>query len=44
MISKLTCKEDLLDLFDQLEEITDSQDLTSVVTELRQGMYSTTRT
>ena len=39
MITKLTCKEDLLDFLDQLEEIIDAHNLTSIVNELRQGMY-----
>ena len=39
MISKLTCKEDLLDFFDQLEEIKNAHNLTSTVNKLRQGMY-----
>lgn len=37
MISKLTCKEDLLDFFDQLEEITSEHNMRSIVNELRQG-------
>ena len=39
MISKLTCKEDLLDLFDQLEKISGADSLRSVVNDLRQGCY-----
>ena len=40
MISKLTCKEDLLDLLDQLEEIKDACDLMSIINELRRGSLS----
>ena len=40
MISRLTCKEDLLDLFDHLEEITDAHDVRSTVNALRQGRHS----
>ena len=39
LISKLTCKEDLLDFFDQLDEIKNAQNLVSTVYGLRQGMY-----
>ena len=39
MISKLTCKENLLDFFDQLEEITGEHNLASTINELRQGTY-----
>ena len=39
MVSKLTCKEDLLDFFDRLEKITGTHNLGSVVNELRQGWY-----
>ena len=38
MISKLTCKEDLLDFFDKLKEIKNADALTSIVNELLQGM------
>ena len=37
MISKLTCKEDLLDFFDQLKEIKNADTMTSIVNELLQG-------
>ena len=39
LISKLTCKEDLLDFFDQLDEIKTARSLTSTVYGLRQGSY-----
>ena len=37
MISKLTCKEELLDFFDQLKEIKNAGAMTSIVNELLQG-------
>lgn len=40
IIAKITCKEDLLDLFDQLEEITGAHELISIVKELRTGISS----
>ena len=40
IISKLTCKEDLLDFFDQLEKINNAHNLASTVNELRQGKIS----
>ena len=43
MISKLTCKEDLLDFFDQLEEINDAHAMISIVNELRQGKVEITQ-
>ena len=39
MVSKLNSKEDLLDFFDQVEKITGTHNLGSVVNELRQGWY-----
>ena len=39
IISKLTCKEDLLDFFDQLEKISGVDSLRSIVNDLRQGCY-----
>ena len=37
LISKLTCREDLLDFFDQLEEIKNVPNLASTINGLRQG-------
>ena len=39
MISKLNCKEDMLDLFDQLEKIADAHNLASTIDALRKGSY-----
>ena len=39
MISKLTCKEDLLDFFDQLEKIPGVDSLRFIVNDLRRGCY-----
>jgi len=37
LIEKLVCKEDLLDLCDQLEKISNSQDLMAIIAELKSG-------
>ena len=37
LIEKLNCKEDLLDLCDQLEKISNSHDLMIIITELKSG-------
>ena len=39
LIERMTCKEDLLDLCDQLEKIITSHDLNIVVNEIRTGQY-----
>jgi len=38
LIDKLNCKEDMLDLCDQLEKISKSQDLTSIIAEIKSGI------
>ena len=37
MIAKISCKEDLLDLCDQLEKISNAPKMTTIVSELRTG-------
>ena len=39
MISQLTCKEELLDFFDQLKEIKNADAMTYIVNELLQGSF-----
>jgi len=39
LIVHMKCKEDLLDLCDRLEKISESPSMTNIVHELRNGMY-----
>ena len=39
LIERMSCKEELLDLCDQLETITTSHQLTMVISEMRSGGY-----
>ena len=41
LIEKLKCKEDLLDLCDQLEKISNSSDLMVLITEIKSGIRYT---
>ena len=38
LVEKLKCKEDLLDLCDQLEKITASHDLLAIIVDIKSGM------
>ena len=42
LIMHMKCKEDLLDLCDHLEKISESVDMCNIINDLRNGMYAST--